>query len=136
MGDAHPARPQAARPGLGPYPEVTLAEARDKALARRREILAGAAPLAPRHKPKGLTFKEAAEALIESKRDGWRNEKHRQQWPNSLRDHVYPALGDRDVKTIDTQDVLGVLRAIWSVKTETAARSASGSSPCWTTLRF
>ena len=32
--------------GLGPYPEVTLAEARDKALARRREILTGVPPLA------------------------------------------------------------------------------------------
>ena len=108
--------------GLGPYPEVTLAEARNGALAKRREILAGASPLAHRQKPKGLTFREAAEALIESKRDGWKNGKHAAQWPSTLKTYVYPSLGDHDVKTIDTHDVLTVLRPIWATKPETASR--------------
>ena len=108
--------------GLGPYPEITLAEARAKALERRRAILGGAPPLARRQAVKGLTFKEAAEALIESKRDGWRNFKHRQQWQNTLAEYVYPLLGDRDVKAIETVDVLAVLRPIWSAKAETAGR--------------
>ena len=48
--------------GLGPYPEVTLAEARTAALERRRAILGGAAPLAHRQAVRRLTFKAAAEA--------------------------------------------------------------------------
>ena len=108
--------------GLGPYPEVTLAEARAAALERRRAILAGAAPLAHRHKPKGLTFKEAAEALIESKRSGWKNKKHAAQWPSTLQSYVYPTLGARDMRQIETADVLAALRPIWTAKPETASR--------------
>ena len=108
--------------GLGPYPEITLASARDKALTRRRAILEGQAPLAHRHAPKALTFKEAAEALIESKESGWRNAKHRQQWKNTLETYAYPTIGQLEVKAVDTQHVLGVLREIWTTKTETASR--------------
>jgi hypothetical protein len=60
--------------------------------------------------------------LIESKRPGWRNPKHRQQWPNTLKTYVYPKLGALDVQTVDTDAVLDVLRPIWSTKTETASR--------------
>ena len=63
--------------GLGPYPEVTLAMARDRALAARRTVKAeGRDPLVERQRVTALTFKAAAEALIESKRPGWRNAKH------------------------------------------------------------
>src|SRR5689334_1935101 len=66
--------------GLGPWPEVTLAEAREKALAARRLVIAGRDPLAEGARTKVLTFKAAAEALIEAKRPGWRNAKHAAQW--------------------------------------------------------
>jgi len=108
--------------GLGPYPEVTLAAARDKALARRRAILEGQAPLAHQHAPRALTFKLAAEALIESKGPGWRNAKHRAQWTSTLTTYAYPKLGERDVKGIEVGDILEVLRPIWTEKTETASR--------------
>jgi integrase len=108
--------------GLGPYPEVTLAAARDKALARRRAILEGQAPLANQHAPRALTFKLAAEALIESKGPGWRNAKHRAQWTSTLTTYAYPKLGERDVKGIEVGDILEVLRPIWTEKTETASR--------------
>lgn len=108
--------------GLGPYPEVTLAAARDKALARRRSILGGEAPLAHRNAPKALTFEATVKALIESKGPGWRNNKHRAQWTSTLITYAYPKLGDRSVRTIEVADVLAVLRPIWAEKTETASR--------------
>ena len=108
--------------GLGPYPEITLAAARDKALARRRLIIEGQAPLAHQHAPRALTFKKAAAALIQSKESGWRNEKHRRQWASTLETYAYPKLGERDVKGIEVGDVLDVLRPIWAEKTETASR--------------
>lgn len=108
--------------GLGPYPEVTLARAREKALEARRLIVEGRDPLAERSRTPGLTFRAAAEALIESKRPGWRNAKHAAQWGATLMTYAYPRLGDLDVKAVDTAAVLEVLRPIWTKKPETASR--------------
>jgi integrase len=109
--------------GVGPYPEVGLADARDKALEARRLLKRdGKDPIAEKGRAKIKTFKEAAEALIESKRPGRRNPKHRQQWPNTLKAYVYPELGSLDVQTIDTDAVLSVLQPIWTTKTQTASR--------------
>jgi integrase len=106
--------------GLGAYPAISLAGAREKARELRKAIKAGQDP---RAKPaKALTFKTAGARLIELKRPGWRNAKHRQQWPNTLAMYVYPSLGDRDVRTIETADVLAVLEPIWTAKPETASR--------------
>ena len=71
--------------GLGPWPEVTLAEAREKALEARRLVVARRDPLDERARVAALTFKAAAEALIESKRPGWRNAKHAAQWATHAR---------------------------------------------------
>jgi integrase len=67
-------------------------------------------------------FKEVAVALINRKEGAWRNEKHRQQWRNTLATYVYPHFGDLPVSQIDTSHVLGVLEPIWSAKAETASR--------------
>lgn len=106
--------------GLGAYPEVGLAAARDKARELRRAIKAGEEPRRPA--PEVLTFRAAAEALIASKRAEWRNGKHAAQWPSTLQTYVFPSLGDRDVVGITTEDVLNVLKPIWTTKTETAVR--------------
>ena len=109
--------------GLGRYPETTLAMARERAMQVRREIDADRIdPLVERRRRKPLTFKAAAAAMMEAKREGWRNAKHRQQWTNTLASYVYPFLGELDVKAVRTQDVLEVLRPIWTAKAETASR--------------
>ena len=107
--------------GLGPYPEVTLAAARQKALEARRLLVDGFDPLTVRPQ-RVTTFREAAGDLIESKRPGWRNHKHAAQWSATLEAYVYPALGSQDVKAIETTHVLAVLRLIWIDKPETASR--------------
>src|SRR3954454_20963375 len=78
--------------GLGPYPEVSLADARRMALEKRRALkVEKIDPLAARRATEAeaarsakqtLTFKVAAVALIESKRPGWRNAHHAWQWEN------------------------------------------------------
>jgi integrase len=109
--------------GLGPYPEIGLADAREKALDARRLVKRdGKDPIAERGRAKIKTFKAAAEALIESKRPGWRNAKHAAQWSSTLETYAYPKFGTLDVQTVDTDAVLGVLRPIWLTKTETASR--------------
>src|SRR5919206_1073771 len=108
--------------GLGPYPEITLARARERAMEARRLVKEGRDPLAERSHGTAFTFKAAAEALIESKRPGWRNAKHAAQWTATLESYAYPVLGRLDVEEVDTQAVLGVLRPIWATKPETASR--------------
>jgi hypothetical protein len=110
--------------GLGSWPEITLARAREKALEARRLVVEGRDPLAEpaRSRIGALTFRKGAEALIESKRSGWRNAKHAAQWGSTLATYAYPKLGDLDVRNVDTASVLQVLRPIWTEKPETASR--------------
>jgi integrase len=86
----------------------------------------GVDPLAEkRHqaqRERGTTFKDVAADLIKSKREGWTNAKHAAQWSTTLETYAYPKIGERDVASITTEDVLDVLKPIWSAKHETATR--------------
>ena len=91
--------------GLGPYPRVTLAEAREKAREQRALLRQGINPLAAKRglpsnsAPVGMTFREAAKALIDGKRKGWRNAKHAAQWENTLARYAYPVIGQKPPAT-------------------------------------
>ena len=108
--------------GLGPFPEVSLAMARQRALEARRLIIEGEDPIAKRRQAKPKTFKDAALELIESKRPGWKNAKHAAQWTSTLEAYAFPSLGRMQVAQIATADVIGALNPIWSDKPETANR--------------
>ncbi len=108
--------------GLGSWPEVTLSMARERALAARRQIVAGANPIDEKRKNKKLTFKDAASAFIAGKEAGWKNAKHAAQWASTLETYAYPSMGHLDVRIISTQHVRTVLMPIWNAKPETASR--------------
>ena len=117
--------------GLGPYPDVTLARAREKAAAHRAQSREGADPIAAKRaerqaqllaEAKGRTFREVAEEYIARNEAGWRNPKHRQQWRNTLATYVYPTLGELPVAAVDAGLVVQVLDPIWATKPETASR--------------
>jgi integrase len=108
--------------GLGRWPDVSLQRAREKAAQLRTQLGDGLDPLDARERRKVLTFRQAAEDLIEAKRPGWKNKKHAAQWGATLATYACPMIGDRDVRGIETADVLAVLRPVWSVKPETASR--------------
>lgn len=109
--------------GLGSAHDVSLAEARQKATDARRMVANGFDPVADARKAKagGMTFRQAAEALIESKGTSWRNAKHRRQWEMTLREYCKP-LASMPVADVATADVLAVLKPVWQAKAETAAR--------------
>ena len=108
--------------GLGPFPEVSLAMARQRALEARRLIIEGEDPIAKRRQAKPKTFKDAALELIESKRPGWKNAKHAAQWTSTLEAYVFPKIGAVQVAKIETSDVISTLTPIWAAKPETANR--------------
>ena len=117
--------------GLGPYPGVTLAQARDKARDARELIRQGVDPIHRQQAAQSamraavaeaLTFKECAEKYIAAHRAGWKNAKHAQQWGNTLEQHAYPALGAVLVRDVKLPQVLAVLEPIWTTTNETASR--------------
>ncbi len=117
--------------GLGGFPAVTLAQARQKARETRDKISQGIDPIEERKAAKaalaaaqrrGLTFADATDKYLAAKLDAFKNAKHRQQWQNTLETYAKPDLGKMLVQDIAVQDVLGVLQPIWTEKTETASR--------------
>lgn len=117
--------------GFGSAGEVALAEARDARDEARKLIRAGKDPIDARNAKRAeakvqdsrsVTFKVYAEGFITGREAGWKNDKHRQQWRNSLRDYAYPVIGHLAVADVDKAAVLKVLRPIWDVKKETARR--------------
>ncbi len=117
--------------GLGPCHTVGLADARDAALQCRKQLKDGIDPIkaaaAKRRQglldaAKEMTFRQCAESYIEANKSGWKNEKHAEQWANTLKTYVYDVFGDFPVQEIDTALVLKVVQPIWTTKTETASR--------------
>jgi len=113
--------------GLGALHTVSLAEARIKARDCRKLLADGGDPLAERkaaqskmrvEAARGHTFRECAEKLIASHEAGWRNEKHRQQWKNTLATYAYPIIGDLAVADIDTALVLKVVELALPLKSD------------------
>lgn len=117
--------------GLGGFPDVPLARAKEKARAAKEAIAEGIDPIAQRTElASGLraqqatakTFQEAAEGYIEAHGDTWKNDKHRAQWSATLKTYAYPHMGALLVKDIGQEHVLKALEPIWKTKTETATR--------------
>jgi integrase len=117
--------------GLGALHTVSLAEARERARAARQTVLDGDDPIERKRKKRDeersasaerMLFKDATARFLELHINGWKNEKHRQQWQNSLRNYAYPALGSRPVSAIDGAVITEALASIWTRKAETARR--------------
>ena len=110
--------------GLGSYPEVSLAAARTQAAEFRKQASQGRDPIAARLvEPLRIpTFTQCAARYIRAHRHGWANRKHARQWCATLKTYARPLIGSKPVDAIGTEDVLSVLSAIWTTKTETAKR--------------
>ncbi len=109
--------------GLGSVHLVSLAEAREQALANRKLARAGGDPLADKRRIQAVpTFAEAAAAVVEQKQAGWRNPRQTIDWLHSLERYVLPNIGSRPVSEVSSADLLAVLTPIWHVKADTARR--------------
>ena len=108
--------------GLGGFPLVSLAEARDKAFDNRRWARAGGDPLAEKRKARVPTFREAAHKVFEANKPRWRSEQHTQNWLKYLERHAMPQIGDLPVDRVGREDVLRVLTPLWGTRMETARR--------------
>ncbi|MEN2786261.1 tyrosine-type recombinase/integrase [Sphingomonas qilianensis] len=117
--------------GLGKLDLVPLAEARNRAREAadlRRQGLdpkaiwdAQKAPASAASAASAVTFGELALEVVNDRKAAWKNAKHVQQWENSLFTYAAP-IWATPVSDIDIEDVLTILRPIWTTKQETASR--------------
>jgi integrase len=115
---------------LGSYPDISLKEARNRAVACRAALNAGCEPnaywkvsaLPPAQADSGPTFREFALQCINAKSHEWRNQKHCEQWHRTLAAYADPVIGSLLLNQIDTEHILKILMPIWHTKTETASR--------------
>lgn len=117
--------------GLGAYPSVTLADAREAARIARAKLSQGVDPIEASRRARAqlaaemhssMTFAEAAKRYVAAHERGWRSPKHAQQWRNTLETYANPLLGRVPVAEINLALVLKVLEPVWNSKTETATR--------------
>jgi integrase len=117
--------------GLGPYPGVSLAAARQLAAGAHSLVRAGKDPIVARdaerarkrlEDARAITFDQAAEQFIAANEPGWRNDKHRGQWRTSLAAFASPIIGKMSVADVGVTEVMRVLEPLWREKTETGSR--------------
>ena len=108
--------------GLGAFPSVGLAQAREKAADNRAAVAEGRDPVAEKHSPAMPTFREAARAVHAANKPRWRNDRHTASWLQTLERHAMPVLGNTPLDRIDRGAVLRVLTPIWTTRPETARR--------------
>jgi integrase len=131
------------RMGLGSTRDFTLREARERARRERQKLADKLDPLEVRRmaraearaiEAKLITFASAAQSYFEAHQSKWRNATHRRQYINTLKEYVFPIIGNLPVAAIDVPLVLKVLEAhvpaargypagkFWMTRTETASR--------------
>ena len=109
--------------GLGSVHLVSLAEAREQALANRKLARAGGDPLVDKRRLAAVpSFAAAAATVVEQKRAGWRSPRAAIDWLRSLERYVFPHIGSRPVSEVTSADLLAVLTPIWHAKPDTARR--------------
>ena len=120
--------------GLGSFPSVPLAQAREKARAHRAKVEQGADPISARRAAQSAaaaernaqqSFASVAAQYIDQHAKSWKNAKHEAQWASTLRTYAEPVIGALLVRDVTTAQVIKVLEPIWTSKTETATRVRS-----------
>ena len=110
--------------GLGGYPAVSLAAARERARENAEAARAGRDPLAERAAAAAaaVTFAEAAVRVHAMYRPRWRSAKHAHEWMATLERFAFPSIGDMSVAEIDVEHVLGVVVPLGRSHAVTAKR--------------
>jgi integrase len=108
--------------GLGPFPAVSLAEAREAARAMLADLRAGRDPSVERKRRKGLTLAQAVPAFLAARGADLGGEGSRRDFARSLELHILPRLGGRQVAGITLQDIHGALAPLWRDRPDTGQR--------------
>ncbi|PZP85880.1 MAG: hypothetical protein DI582_04610 [Azospirillum brasilense] len=113
---------------FGPYPLITLKEARQKRDDAKRKLLEGIDPSVEKQTQKRLaafdaanTFKAVAQEWHDLNKSKW-TERHAKVLMRRLELHIFPDLGDRPVKEIKALEILHTIRKVEKKGTHLAHR--------------
>jgi len=113
--------------GLGPWPDVTIAEAREQAAKARRIIRDGRDPIEERLKRKQynkhLTLAETVAGCFEARQAELKDDGKAGHWLSPLELHVLPKIGKHAVEDIDQHIIKQTLEPIWHTKADTARKA-------------
>lgn len=116
--------------GLGGWPVVSLAEAREVAFDNRRKVRRGEDPREEKRRAKlertKPTFRAAAEATRKAKAPGWKTERASDIWWSRLERRAFPMLANHRVDKIGREHVLKVLTPIWQTLPAEARKLRQG----------
>ena len=94
---------------FGPYPDVSLADARTKRDALRADLRDGIDPMAERKaKRAGMTFKQAAEEYWQGRKDV--SQSYLADAKRGVEMHIFPCLGNTAINLIDRDLLLAELQ--------------------------
>ena len=103
---------------LGTYPELSLADARERHAMARRQLVNGIDPMGERKAEKTAvivatehTFKKIAEQWLEHWR-GNKSARHSETTQNRLKANVYPILGDRPIAEVEPMELVRLAKDI------------------------
>ena len=117
--------------GLGPYPEVTLAKARERAREDKDRIRKGIDPITERRalksaliaeQAKAVTFSDVAKEYIAKKSGEFKSAKQVYKLTQQIETYAYPTIGRMVVADIERAHIVKLLEPIWTTKHETASR--------------
>jgi integrase len=113
--------------GLGRWPDVSIAEARERAAAARRQLRDGIDPIFDRQKTKRtvkrLTLKDAIDTCFDARKAQLKREGDAGRWLSPLKTHIIPKLGSYPVEEIDQHTLVETLGPIWHDKAEVARKA-------------
>lgn len=112
--------------GLGPWPEVSIADARSKALQARASLRDGTDPVAARRKEqlatKRISLKEAIEGCFKARQAELKGDGSAGRWMSPLNVHIIPNIGTLPVEDVDQHVLKRTLEPIWHKKADTARK--------------
>lgn len=113
--------------GLGAWPEVSLAEARQHAAFARKQLREGFDPIRERQKQRRqvrrMSVAEVVESCFHARQAELKDDGKAGRWLSPLRIHVLPKLGNLPIEDIDQHELKRVLEPIWHSKADTAQKA-------------
>lgn len=113
--------------GLGAWPDVSLAEAREKASIARKQVRDGDNPLearkVARQHSKRLTVAEAIQGCFDARQAQLKGDGKAGRWLSPLTTHIIPVIGDLAIEDIDQHVLKKTLEPIWHEKPDSARKA-------------
>jgi integrase len=113
--------------GLGRWPDVSIAEAREQASEARRMLRDGLDPILERQKDKlrsdRLLVSQAVQGCFESRQAQLKGDGIAGRWLSPLSIHVLPKIGKLPIEYLDQHAIKKALEPIWHTKADTARKA-------------